>query len=106
METNIEKELLVTLTTLFQQFNKVLLISVGRVGSSQLKKIRKDLRGNGVIVICKKTTLREIIKLEFPQLDCFLPHIHDGVHPYGLLFTNSEIKEIRTIINSHPVFCY
>lgn len=75
-------------------------MSLERVGSSQLQKIKKDLRGKAVILVGNNIKFRQVIENEFPHLNVLLPHIKGHV---GILCTNADLHSIREIFQSHLV---
>lgn len=78
-----------------QEYKKALIIGIDNVGSLQIQKVRKVLRGKGVMVMGKNTLIRMIIRENLakqPHLEGLLPFIKGNV---GLIFTNEDMKKIR-----------
>lgn len=68
-----------------------------------MHEIRQSLRGDGVVLMGKNTMVRRAIKgflSEMPDYERLLPHIRGNV---GFVFTNSDLKEIRTKILENRV---
>ena len=68
-----------------------------------MHQIRVALRGKGIVLMGKNTMVRRALRsllAELPQFERLLPHIRGNV---GFVFTNEELKEIRTIITSNKV---
>ncbi len=86
------------LTSLIRTYNKVMLVEADNVGSSQLHSVRDALRGKAEIVFGKNTRMLKCITLlekECPKIQALIPHIKGNV---GLVFTNSDLKDIKDII--------
>jgi large subunit ribosomal protein LP0 len=80
------------------QFKNVLLVTVDNVGSGQMQKVRKALRGKAVMVMGKKTLLRMVIRKALernPKLESILPHLRGNT---GLVFTNEDLATIRSVV--------
>jgi len=91
------------LKQLLDTYPSIFLVNVDNVGSNQMHQIRVALRGKGVVLMGKNTMVRRAIRTllsELPQFERLLPYIKGNV---GFVFTNQELKEIRTIITSNKV---
>jgi len=88
------------LRELFSKYSKIIIVGADNVGSSHMQKIRVSLRGKGVLLMGKNTMIRRVIKNDYKQFEAVLPHIFENV---GLLFTNSDLLELRDIINEQKV---
>jgi len=88
------------LRELFSKYSKIIIVGADNVGSSHMQKIRVSLRGKGVLLMGKNTMIRRVIKNDYKQFEAVLPHIFENV---GLLFTNSDLSELRDIINEQKV---
>jgi large subunit ribosomal protein LP0 len=85
------------------QFKKCLVIGIDNVGSLQMQKVRRVLRGKAVMVMGKNTLIRMLIRenlAKYPHLEALLPAIKGNV---GLIFTNEDMKSIRDIVVSFKV---
>lgn len=91
------------LIELLGKFSKILLVHADNVGSNHMQNIRKNLRGKAELLMGKNTMIRKAIKGHLSQnkdLEALLPHIKGNV---GFVFTNQELKEIRTEIENNRV---
>jgi large subunit ribosomal protein LP0 len=88
------------LRDLFSKYSKIIIVGADNVGSSHMQKIRVSLRGKGVLLMGKNTMIRRVIKNDYKNFEAVLPHIFENV---GLLFTNSDLLELRDIINTQKV---
>jgi len=81
----------------------IMVVHADHVGSNQLQRIRIELRGKAVILMGKNTMMRRVVRecmTENPQLEALLPHIQSNI---GLVFTNSDLKEIRETVLSNQM---
>jgi large subunit ribosomal protein LP0 len=81
----------------------IFIVNVDNVGSNQMHQIRQALRGKGQILMGKNTMVRRAIRLvlaEFPQFERVLPFVRGNV---GFVFTNGDLKDIRSIILDNKV---
>lgn len=88
---------------LFREYNKVFIVNVDNVSSSQMHQIRGALRGLAIILMGKNTMVRKAMKeavAENPKLEALLPLIRGNV---GLVFTNGEMRRVRDAIVSNRV---
>lgn len=88
---------------LFREYNKVFIVNVDNVSSSQMHQIRSALRGNGIILMGKNTMVRKAMKesiAENSKLEALLPLIRGNV---GLVFTNGDLRKVRDSIVSNRV---
>jgi large subunit ribosomal protein LP0 len=87
----------------FNEYEKILLISVDNVGSSMLQDIRIALRGTGVVLMGKNTIIRKVLREEAekrPELESIIPNMVGNV---GFCFTNGDLKEVRSLIGEFRV---
>jgi len=88
---------------LFRQHSKVFLVGVDNVGSSQMHKIRADIRKHATLLMGKNTmikkAMRDIVD-EVPQIEALFPHIKGNV---GLVFTNGDLKTVRDALTMNKV---
>mmetsp|Transcript_6397 Transcript_6397/g.19352 ORF Transcript_6397/g.19352 Transcript_6397/m.19352 type:complete len:348 (+) Transcript_6397:221-1264(+) len=91
------------LLQLFDDYDKVLIVSADNVGSKQLQGLRKELRGSSDLLMGKNTMIRKAIRdnLESrPHLENLLECVQGNV---GFLFTKEDALNIREIIEKHVV---
>lgn len=89
------------LNAMFDQYKKILIIQVDNVGSYQMQKVRIALRGKAIMLLGKNTMIRSVIReRKEEKLDALLPYI---VQNMGFVFTNGNMKEIRTTIEENKV---
>jgi len=89
--------------SLIHEFKNVLIIGVDNVGSNQLQKIRIALRGKAVIIMGKNTLMRKLLRDNLernPKLEALLPYVIGNM---GLVFTNEDMSQLRTVITSFKV---
>jgi len=88
---------------LLDEYKSIFIVTVDNVSSQQMHEIRSSLRGEGVVLMGKNTMVRRAIKgfiSEFPDYERLLPHVKGNV---GFIFTNADLKEIRTKILANRV---
>ena len=88
---------------LFREYNKVFIVNVDNVSSSQMHQIRGALRGSGIILMGKNTMVRKAMKesiAENAKLEALLPLIRGNV---GLVFTNGDLRKVRDAIVSNRI---
>lgn len=76
-------------------YNSMLVISIDFVGSSQMQKIRQNLRGRAQVLMGKNTIIRKIFRekaAEDPKLEAMLPLIKGNI---GFVFCNEGLAAIR-----------
>jgi len=81
--------------TLFREYNKIFIVNVDNVTSTQLHQIRMSLRGEAVILMGKNTMVRKGMREllgDLPKIESLFPHIFGNI---GLIFTNGDLKSIR-----------
>jgi len=89
------------LLNLLDTYQKVLIVGCDNVGSNQMQSIRTGLRGKAEILMGKNTMMRKAIKghtAKNTKLDALLPYLKGNI---GLIFTNSDLKEVRDYIDSN-----
>jgi len=83
---------------LLQDYNRILIVLCDNIGSSHMQKIRRELRGQAVLLMGKNTMIRKVIRLHLdthPEWETLLPWITGNI---GLVFTNDpDIKKIRDV---------
>lgn len=91
------------LSSLLDEYQKVLIVTADNVGSNQMQQIRRALRGKAVLLMGKNTMIRKAIRdhLETtPHLEFILPYVHGNI---GFVFTNGDLSEIRSKISELKV---
>lgn len=89
--------------SLFREYNKIFVVNVDNVTSSQMHQIRSSLRGQAVILMGKNTMVRKAMKevvVENPKLEAIVPCIRGNI---GLVFTNGDLKTVRDIMTANRV---
>lgn len=86
------------LEKLLEDYRNVLVCEVDMVGSRQMQQVRQKLRGKAVLLMGKNTIIRKVIR-EYveknPKLAKLVNFVYGNV---GLVFTNSDLSEIRKTI--------
>jgi len=89
--------------SMFRQYQKVFLVGVDNVGSSQMHQIRSAIRVKGNLLMGKNTmikkAMRDLIE-EMPQIESLMPYIKGNV---GLVFTNEDLRDVRDLIVANKV---
>jgi len=91
------------LTSLLQEYSKLLIVSVDMVGSKQIQDVRRQLRGKGELLMGKNTMIRKCIRdnmSEMPQLSALLENIGGNT---GLLFVKDDFGPICDILKDNIV---
>jgi len=90
----------VRLAALLTEYPSIILVNVDNVGSSHMQKIRKALRGKGVLLLGKNTMIRKVLRGHFeqnPSLEVLLPWVYGNI---GFVFAKGELSEVRKIVLS------
>jgi len=88
---------------LLDEYKSIILIGVDNVGSNQMAKVRIALRGKAVFLLGKNTHMRRTLRVHSeknPRLKGLIPHLVGNI---GLVFTNSDLIEVRDVITSFLV---
>lgn len=93
------------LENLLESYSKILLVNVDNVGSKQMQQIRMSLRGRAELLMGKNTLIRKVMvnflkKNPNHPYEMLLPRIRGNI---GFVFTNGDLGEIRTEIESNRV---
>nr|UXY88096.1 60S acidic ribosomal protein P0 [Cryptomonas curvata] len=91
------------LNYLFSKYNRILLVDITNVGSSQIQKCRKALSSNSVMVIGKNTLIRKVLRQHIKNkenIELFSSFISGNV---GLIFSETEPFLIREILKANKV---
>jgi len=86
-----------------KEYKNIILVQCDNVGSNQMQKVRLALRGEAELLLGKNTIIRKIVREaieENPKLESLVPYIYGNI---GFVFTNGDLKSIRTIIQSNKV---
>jgi len=98
-----KEEYFIKLKGLLADYGSIFIVNVDNVGSNQMHQIRQALRGVAVVLMGKNTMVRRALKIlmaDNPQFERLMPHVKGNV---GFVFTNDDLKDIRTKITSNRV---
>ncbi|KAL3359937.1 hypothetical protein AABB24_016440 [Solanum stoloniferum] len=86
-------------------YNQILIVNADNVGSSQMQGIRKGLRGDSVVLMGKNTMMKRSVRIHAKSTgnDAFLNLIPLLVGNVGLIFTKSDLKEIKEEVAKYKV---
>jgi large subunit ribosomal protein LP0 len=85
------------------QYQKVFICGADNVGSNQLHKCRKALRGKAELLMGKNTMIRKAIRghaQNNPRLEALLPFIKNNV---GFVFTNDDLTHVKKVLDEQKV---
>ncbi|KAI0045851.1 hypothetical protein FA95DRAFT_1607372 [Auriscalpium vulgare] len=91
------------LRKLIAEYPSIFIVNVNNVGSNQMHQIRVALRGKGVVLMGKNTTVRRALRTiipEHPSLERLLPHVRGNI---GFVFTATDLTEVRDIVVANKV---
>jgi len=91
------------LLSCLEKFKNILIVQCDNVGSSQMQKVRIALRGKGQLLMGKNTIIRKFVRESItsnPKLESLLPFVVGNI---GFVFTNAELRDVRTLIVSNKV---
>jgi len=91
------------LNALLEGYQKILIVGADNVGSNQMQKVRKALRGKGVVLMGKNTMVRKAVRgyaESNAKLQAILPYIKGNV---GLVFAKDDLSGISKIIGENKV---
>jgi large subunit ribosomal protein LP0 len=83
------------LIKLVSEYPSILVVTADNVGSHHMQKIRRSIRGMGVLLMGKNTMLRRTLRMhkaKVPTLDALLPHLKGKI---GLVFTKENLSTVR-----------
>jgi large subunit ribosomal protein LP0 len=89
--------------SLFRTYQKLFIVNVDNVSSSQMHQIRGALRGKAVVLMGKNTLVRKSMRdiyTEIPEIETLAPFVRGNI---GLVFTNDDLKAIRDVVVSNRV---
>ena len=106
-----KKEYFVKMTRILETYQKLFIVDVTNVGSSQMNDTRAALRGRGEILMGKNTLMRKVLAgfLEENGNDhLWSALVPEGEEPklsgnMGFVFTNDSLVDIRDIILANRV---
>jgi len=91
------------LVSLLDEYPKILLVGVDNVGSNQMQKVRKALRGRGVVLMGKNTMIRKAIRGHIqnnPKLEALLPMVKGNV---GFVFVKDDLSSVKKLLSENRV---
>jgi len=91
------------LKNLLAEYSSIFIVTVDNVSFQQMHEIRASLRQDAVVLMGKNTMVRRAVKgfiTDNPEYERLLPHVKGNV---GFIFTNADLKEIRTKILDNKV---
>jgi len=91
------------LAKLLEEYPKIIIVGADNVGSNHMQKIRKNLRGKGILLMGKNTMVRKAIRGAAdnnPKLNAVLPYVRGNV---GLIFAKDELSSIKKIVTENRV---
>jgi len=91
------------LAKLLEEYPKIMIVGADNVGSNHMQKIRKALRGKGILLMGKNTMVRKSIRgaaENNPKLNAVLPYIRGNV---GLIFAKEDLSAIKKIVTENKV---
>jgi len=91
------------LTAYLQEYQNIFIVTVDNVGSNQMHQIRIALRGEGKVLMGKNTMVRKALRNLLSENPEYEPLINIVKGNIGFVFTNADLKEIRTKIVSNRV---
>lgn len=91
------------LIQLLEEYPTVFVVNVDNVGSNQMQQIRKNLRGEAIVLMGKNTMVRKVLRSltpENPSYDKLTNVVYGNV---GFVFTKGDLKEVRAKILANRV---
>lgn len=92
------------LVRLFDEHDRVLLVSADNVRSSDMQGVRKALRGKGTLLMGKNTMIRKALRghaANKPELEPLIPFIQGNI---GFIFTNDlQPNEVIDLLQEYRV---
>jgi len=93
------------LSGLLSTYNKCFIVQVDNVGSQQLNKTRKEMRGTAEILMGKNTLIRRVLKSFLEENP---GHFYEKIEPKiagntGFVFTNGDLQKVRDLILANKV---
>ncbi|WFC99849.1 ribosomal protein P0 (A0) (L10E) [Malassezia yamatoensis] len=91
------------LNDLLDNYSSIFIVNIDNVSSQQMHQIRSALRGEGVALMGKNTMVRRALRMvvaDRPEFEKILPFVRGNI---GFVFTNSDLKEVRSKILDNRV---
>jgi large subunit ribosomal protein LP0 len=91
------------LVQLLNEYSKIFIVGADNVGSNQMQKIRKSLRGKGVVLMGKNTMIRKAIRGHLqnnPNLETLLPFVRGNI---GFVFSKDDLNAVKKVISENKV---
>jgi len=91
------------LVQLLNEYSKIFIVGADNVGSNQMQKIRKSLRGKGVVLMGKNTMIRKAIRGHVqnnPNLESLLPFVRGNI---GFVFSKDDLNAVKKVISENKV---
>jgi len=90
---------------MFGTYNKCFVVQVDNVGSQQMNKTRKEMRGTAEILMGKNTLIRRVLKafLEANPGHFFANLEAEIKGNTGFVFTNGDLAKVRDLILSNKI---
>jgi large subunit ribosomal protein LP0 len=91
------------LVQLLNEYSKIFIVGADNVGSNQMQKIRKSLRGKGVVLMGKNTMIRKAIRGHLqnnPNLESLLPFVRGNI---GFVFSKDDLNAVKNVIAENKV---
>jgi len=91
------------LNDLLRDYHRIMIVGADNVGSNQMQKIRKSLRGKAVLLMGKNTMVRKAVRglaSTDPNLSYLLPYIRGNV---GFVFCKDDLSGIKKVISENKV---
>lgn len=83
-----------------EEYPNVLFVTCDNIGSAHMQKIRKSLRGKGVLLMGKNTMIRRAIRSNITRnalWENLLPLVYGNV---GMVFTKEDLSLVRDLVQS------
>jgi|UniRef100_A0A7S4LCB5 large subunit ribosomal protein LP0 len=95
-----------TANKLFDEYNKILVVSNDNVQSSQMQSIRIALRGQAIVLMGKNTTMKKVLLDRLASGSAkdemiYSKLVKDGLLKLnvGLIFTNGDLNDVKDVID-------
>jgi large subunit ribosomal protein LP0 len=91
------------LIKLLDQYQKIFICGADNVGSNQLHRCRRALRGKAELLMGKNTMIRKAIRghaQHNPRLEALLPFVKNNV---GFVFTNDDLTIVKKALDEQKV---
>jgi len=91
------------LVQLLNEYNRIFIVGADNVGSNQMQKIRKSLRGKGVVLMGKNTMIRKAVRSHIqnnPAVESLLPFVRGNI---GFVFCKDDLSGVKKVISENKV---